>query len=254
MIPTLALRSSLLGRHSLRPGAADLFDTLKGDNKTGRLQAAKVLLTRTAPPERRGWGSGHPPGVGNGRLIGACEAMAEKSRRLASSSTPGGDVAATTFGNPTWSARRASVVQSAHAWRPRDLKENNMRRTIVITTVFAALVAQPANAWGPDPKSYSEFMDVWNTVVNLAKYRAIPQQQRCFTGYCTSAYAVATDTISLSAEAITRNDGTNYSMVCAEYVGPRIRKCVTSAGYKDEERLNEVTKTWVPTNIISEGW
>lgn len=137
---------------------------------------------------------------------------------------------------------------------PRDLKENIMRRIIIVTAVLAALVAQPAYAWGPDHKSYSAFMDVWNIVVNLAKYRAIPQQQRCFTGYCTSGYAVATDTTSLSAEAITTNDGTNYSMVCTEYVSPRIRTCVTSVGYKDEERLNEVTKTWVPTNIISEGW
>jgi hypothetical protein len=97
-------------------------------------------------------------------------------------------------------------------------------------------------------------MDLWSTVVNLAKNKGIPQQQHCFSGYCTSAYAIATDYNSVSAEAITRNDGTSYSMVCLEDVGPKIRKCVTSVGYKDEERLNEVIKTWVPTNIISEGW
>jgi hypothetical protein len=95
MIRTLALRSSSLADkvYELSEQALDqaqliLFDALTGGDKTARLQAAKVLLTRTARPE-----SGAAGGRSNLRrrqrqTNRACDAMAEKSRRLARNRTP----------------------------------------------------------------------------------------------------------------------------------------------------------------------
>ena len=106
MIRTLALRSSSLAdtvyELTEQPStcAAHLFDALKGDGPGGAVAGREGLAdTNRTAGKRRGWGSGQPL-AWQRQTNRACDAMAEKSRRLASNRKLGDAAAIISLGNP----------------------------------------------------------------------------------------------------------------------------------------------------------